>query len=457
MTQLWVGFLAILLPWAVGTTLLFALDPRLSRRDMAYALSHGYVIGVLIAAFLFSVQLKWLAAVSPWPVVAVLAAVAIGSGWRLRERLRAGPELKETQPEVKSRWWYFFVVLIGVKASLLAYEALRQPIVSWDAWTTWLLRSRIWLETGGYVEFADTPTVLASASGYAIEAWRYPELVSWIGAWSSAWSGTWVESSAVLPWVGLVAVLPLGMYSGLRRSGVGATVAIVAAWALLSLPLVGTHIAMTGYADIWLATSLMLAVMSAFRWLRTHHYADLLVTMLMVIFAAAIKPEGLVWAGIFVLTYIIARLGSRVFMVSVLVAALAMLGLFQLEGVRLTLPLLGSLSFGWPVSISELSWHLWVYGNWHLLFWILPLALFGASLSMGGFYSDRARLGLLSWVIFSLGGFLFLFLWTDSAEWARLGTANNRVMLQLAPSFVFWLAIEYTEHPLIGRFSRPIF
>jgi len=452
--DVWIWLVVLVLPWVAGTALVFALDARLTLNDGAYASACGYVLGLVLAATLYALQLRFLGLSSPHGAAAVLVGVALAAALVIQQRSRPAISIVGSHPSKKSAWWYFFLALVVFKVLLLAYEAVRQPVLSWDAWTTWLMRSRVWVESGVYVPFTDTLTALAS-SGYAIEAWRYPELVSWLAAWAAAWSDGWNESHAVLPWVGLAVALPLGLYGALRRAELAATPAMVAAWVLVSLPLVATHVAMTGYADLWLATSLSLGLMSAFHWLRTRHHADLLLTLLLVLAAAAMKPEGLVWASVFPLAYLASRLGSKIFLASAAAGLLLMLVLFQLEGLRLTLPVLGSVTFGWPASLTELGWHLWVYDNWHLLFWGLGAALAVALLALSRYDISPARLGLLAWVVFSLGGFLFLFLWTDSAEWARLGTANNRVMLQLVPGLVFWLAIELTQNPLLARLTRP--
>jgi hypothetical protein len=455
MTELSVVFVAILLPWATGALLVYAIDKRLTLLDLGYASALGYLLGIVTAAIFYAIQLRVFGLSSPrWSAV-VLVGVAVSCGLIVQQRGTAEQFLSRGNAQKKTVLWYVIFFMLSIKLAVIAFEAVRQPIVSWDAWTTWLMRSRIWVEGGAYVAFTEASNALEVPLGYAIEAWRYPELVSWIAAWSAAWGQQWNESYAVLPWLSLVVVVPLGLYAALRRVDVPPAGAIVAAFALVSLPLVGAHLAMTGYADIWLGTALFFSLVSGFRWVRTRHRADLALAMISLSIAAAIKPEGLVWVAVFPLVYLVSRLGSRAFLGLIMGGVGVMLLLFQLEGVRFDLPLLGAITLGLPPSITELGWHLTIYGNWHFLFWLLPAVLLLILFSARGLPTDQARLCLLAWVLFSLGGFLFLFLWTDSAEWARLGTANNRVMLQLVPGLIFWLTVELSENPMLQRFSRP--
>ena len=455
----WIVLPAIALPWVTGAILVYAIDTRLGLRELPYAAAFGYVLGIVLAATLFALQLRVLGVASPRWSAAILVGIAVAGGLLLQRRAaEATPEAIKDLPgpdSKKSMLWFGLLAWVVLKIALAVFEVVRQPLLSWDAWTTWLMRSRVWVESGGYVPFTDPATALGRTMGYSIEASAYPELVSWISAWSAAWGGSWSESNAVLPWIALAVVLPLGVYAGLRRVAVPPTLAITAVWALLSLPLLATHLAMAGYADLWLATSLAFGLMAGFQWLRSGSSPDLIVTILCVLIAARVKPEGLIWAALFPMVLLAVRSGVTTLLALLLAGLLGMLILFQLDGVRVVVPVLGTLTFGWPASISEVGWHLWIYGNWQLLFWLLGAVLLAVLLTARHYPIDKARLGLLAWVIASVGGFLFLFLWTDSAEWARLGTANNRVLLQLVPGLVFWLAVELTENPLLSRITRP--
>jgi hypothetical protein len=42
-------------------------------------------------------------------------------------------------------------------------------------------------------------------------------------------------------------------------------------------------------------------------------------------------------------------------------------------------------------------------------------------------------------VLGAIAAFYVLFFWTPAAEWVRLGTSGNRIMLHFAPALVFWL------------------
>lgn len=327
MTDLWVLLPAVILPWVTGILLVYAIDRRIAFQDLGYACAFGYLLGIVLAATLYAIQLRVFALTSPRWAAAMLVGVAISSILIAQERQRSERQAAPVTQDKKSTLWRIFFVLVVSKVSLLIYEGLRQPVVSWDAWTTWLFRSRVWIESGAYTPFVDAANALQLQTGYSIEAWHYPELVSWIAAWSASWGAGWSETKAVLPWAGIAVALPLGLYAAVRRAGLPSTGAMIAAFVLVSLPLVGTHLAMTGYADIWLATALSFALMSVYQWLRTQHQADVVFAGVFLLIAACAKPEGVVWAAVLPLAYFATRASPRVFFV-LLIAGVTLIALF---------------------------------------------------------------------------------------------------------------------------------
>ena len=68
------------------------------------------------------------------------------------------------------------------------------------------------------------------------------------------------------PWLAGFVALGLGVFGQLRRLGVGTSWATIAAWLVLSLPLLDTHVALAGYADFHMAAAYALAVLALAQW-----------------------------------------------------------------------------------------------------------------------------------------------------------------------------------------------
>lgn len=250
--------------------------------------------------------------------------------------------------------------------------------------------------------------------------------------------------------------------------------ALVFLWLLMSLPLLNTHIALTGYADLWMATALGFALMAFLQWTRDRDRRQLALALALILCCVLIKQEGLVWALLFIPAWIATRLrGSWLLVLPGLLLGLGLL-LWIIGGVGADLPGLGHLWFGLDrielpyIGGFELThhavWgpvlkHLLLGGNWHLLCYLVILAVGWAlfrSVREGTTPWERAG---LVWAISSLLALYVLFFWTDAYLWAIQGTSVNRVFMHFMPALVFWLmtvwsAIQQVPRPY--RAQRPL-
>src|SRR5262249_54516916 len=72
--------------------------------------------------------------------------------------------------------------------------------------------------------------------------------------------------------------------------------AIVFVYALGSLPLIDTHVALAGYADLWVATLFGFAVLAWLRWLERREREQLALALVCAATLPLLKHEGMVWA-----------------------------------------------------------------------------------------------------------------------------------------------------------------
>ena len=160
------------------------------------------------------------------------------------------------------------------------------------------------------VPFVDAQRWLAdvSASVYTLEAWTYPKTVPLLALWPTLAFGAWNETAANLPWIGCVLALGLGFYEQARQWGASALTALIFTWLLLSLPLLNTHVALAGYADLWMAAVFSLAVIAFLQWARDGDRRQGLLAALLALACPLIKHEGAVWLLLFPPMLLAARL-----------------------------------------------------------------------------------------------------------------------------------------------------
>ncbi len=460
---------ALAIPWLAG-----ALWVRVLWRDTPLpgvwplALGYGGLLGLLAATLLLRAQsalglpLDW---VGPTLVLGLLALAGGWLTWR-RTALDSPSTVQEIAPKADARWRQALFVLLlawlGVRFINLALELGWRPLYPWDAWTTWAVRPRVWSELGQLMPFVDPQRWLADATGsvYTIEAWTYPRTVPLLALWPTLAHGGWNETAANLPWLGCALGLGLGFYGQARLWGASALTALVFTWLLLSLPLLNTHVALAGYADLWLAAVFGLATIAFFQWARHGDRRQGLLAVLLALACPLVKLEGAVWLLLFIPAGLAARLGGwRLLAVAVTVAALGLgwwlaggiafdlpgLGQLVLKPDLIHVPYLGRFNLGYRGGWDPVVKNFLVLANWHLLGYLVLIAAGVAAMTVVRGQAERWLWAELTFVAASLAALFVLFFLTDAQRWAEQYTSINRVVLDFVPAFLFWILTVFEQ------------
>jgi hypothetical protein len=462
------ALLAVLAPALAGAFVIKWWFPGQRGGVWPFALGIGYAIGVIAAAGLLGLQGRLFGTLSPWALLVLWVAVAAFMAVRLERRgdFEIEPVILDWRDPEHWRSPTVWLIsgllgLLTLRFTSLAVEQWSQGLFAWDAFSTWSFRARVWVETGQWVPFVFPDAWLADRAGgaYALGAAHYPTLVSLISAWPALVVGQWQEGAANLPWLGLFPAFAAGLYGLARQWGLSAAEALFGAWALVSLPLIGGQNALAGYADLWLALLLGFAFASALLAQRDGDRRYAVLAILLAVAVVFVKAEGLVWLSFFVPMWLVYRFGLKGWLAMVGIGAAAVSVLALMGGLEFSLPGLG------PVAISldrvvtartgvfefiaqegvltPLIVHLFVFDTWHLLVPVLLLALVASVGSLArddnGLLAARWQQAALVWVLGAIAAFYVLFFWTPAAEWVRLGTSGNRIMLHFAPALVFWM------------------
>ena len=444
---------AIALPWLLGVALVAALHGR-QRFDapggIAWTCGAGWFAGALVvtlwlrALSLLHVKFAVLPAVIP-VAVATLALAAIA--WR---RHRGAP-LAGARGAIgtlfaidRTGWrraaWLGLVLWIVLRLVLLLLEVSWRPMFPWDAWTQWATKARVWFAQGSLAPFVDSAAWLAGGGAYIDSAPGLPATVPLLQVWMATLLGRWDDSLVNLPWWLCGVALALATYGFLAGRRLPALVALVGTWLIVSLPLLDVHVALAGYADLWLSAYLTLAVLACLRALDKREPCDIALAALCLVAVPLIKPAGMIWLAILVPGLVAAAVpawGRRIG-VACLVAAAAAVMIATRTGFLAAGGVYGD---GLEPRLRSVAEAWFIFGNWNLLwFGAIAAALLGRRKLLS------ARLAPLTWIV--AGGLAFLFfaflfpgMWLIEAD----QTSVNRTTLHLAPLVAIWMVLLYCE------------
>jgi hypothetical protein len=447
---------SVLLPWLAGWLMVHWRATPVQRPHWAVGAGYGYALGALLVTLL----LRVLAAVGVdftfWLPALLLVATGGFVLWRSPGLLTRTfwPARPRTLPGGVLRWLTLILaLLIGVRFVALLLELLWRPLYPWDAWAQWATKARAWYEVRGMAPFVwPHEWLVAEGVVFTDPAPLYPATVPLLQVWQALAIGGWDESLVNLPWWGMGVALVLAFYGQLRSLGVARIAALAMTYLLASLPFLNTHVALAGYAELFVAGFYGLAAFAFVRWVESLGerggrplYAwlgagDRQQLGFFLVFACAlpfVKRPGLFWLLTFaapLLVLLLPRVGNwlLLFLSLATVAALVILSETgaRIAGYRLT----GSVDIG-EVARSLLE-NLFAMGNWHLLwaFFLAVLLLAHKQLWRGSTAAYTALIG---------AGGLFLgcvFFFSIAGDWVSDFTTVNRAIIHMVPVVVFYLA-----------------
>jgi hypothetical protein len=452
--------LALGLPWVTGVAWIRWILRAPANGAWPFSIGAGYLAGMMGLTLMMRGMDALGMEQSFWVPLLVLAWLcAIGLWWPRGGRADAmmghpSPGVLGRASNLDRAILCVIFALCGFHLALYAVDIFLRPLFPWDAWSAWAPRAKVWMATRHLNDFIDPEQWFdpAARDRYALDANHYPPTIPLLQLWISLALGYWNDVLVNLPWllcgIALVGVL----YGQLRLAGIHPIAAALCSYAVISLPIVGTHIALAGYADLWLASLYCVAATSTLQWIRTRDPAFIVLAILFALAVTQIKIEGVIWSAVLVGVFLRGWL-TRGWLIALAIFAMAILaGLLLMGGISTSLPYLGELvvrsdrlvlpGMGTfvleyhPVWIS--FWNHWaVFANWHLFWWLcLGIVLF-ALLTPG----NSSTIGV--WTLFlQLFGILWvIFFFSEQYRWAEWGTAINRVTLHVVPTLVFGLAL----------------
>lgn len=341
----------------------------------------------------------------------------------------------------------FLLALLALRVTSLGLEILWRPLFPWDATMHWATKARVWFEHSSIVPFVDNRTWL-TLGGEGVFTDRhpyYPPTIPLLQVWVNLALARWDESLMNLPWLLCLIALGASFYGQLRVSKLSPVIAIAFTYLLLSMPLINIHVALAGYADLFLGAAYCGALMAFHNWTATGERWQAVIALVFALACPLIKNEGIVWMFTLLPALVIALATRRDISRIVLLVLLCLLLLIILIQKN---PLLyaSAQELLTPFNADGLVGTIktiWLHDNWHLFGYLL-LALMPLSLAIPGVTMESYR-GIIVALAGAIGALLFLFLFTQFGMGATDFTGVGRLCIQLFPAVLFLCALLSNE------------
>ena len=415
----------------------------------ALQLSLGFFLGAAVTAAAFMVG-------SEHPRLAALgvAAASLGAAWycfyvgtksrKFFWRNDAGLASYNTY----SALGLVFAGLLCLHLALIIAENLTRSVYPWDAWTTWIYRTKLWFFNGEIAPLLPPAFWLSEggATQGTIAAYDYPAFISLIALYPSSLVNEWSERWVNLPWSLCAIALAAGIFGLCRELKISSTAALFAALVLFSAPLLHVHFAMAGYADAWMAATTGLGLACCLGWAHKRQTRVLVCGVIFLLLGAFIKSEGVPWLGLALVWLagweIIRHYPIRAALCSALIVT-AIGGLFLSDGLlplgplgqlgvseqQLFLGPLGSFGLANQAVLGVYQASFMTQGNWQLLILLWVFSCCVLAKRNGALVVASLSLVTLFW--FSQYA---IFRFTQLGDFAVSGTAINRLFLHLLPA-----------------------
>ena len=451
--------LALIVPILLGGLWVNLIIPAQAPARSALVWGNGTLVGLLLIP-----QLLWgldalgipLSFVTTGLLACALVTAAIAIHLFRDKSSPATPmraDAADAIPPSHQALFYLLLCLLAARCITLGLEILWRPLFPWDATMHWATKARVWFEFHQVVPFVDSEVWLQMGSEgvFTDRHPDYPHTVPLLQVWMNLATGQWNESLMNLPWLLCLIAIGTAFYAQLRVASASPLTAIGFTYLLLSMPLVNIHVALAGYADLFLGATYCAALMALHNWVTTGWRSQGLLAIFFAFGCLLIKDEGLPWALTFIpALLLVSRTRHKIAKLAVLVSlGLVFLVILIQTNSSVLAQLLGSVTEFHPDGLTGIIKTVWLHDNFHLLGYLL-LAIIPMGLTLPGAFT-KTYLSISVALTCAVLMFLFLFLFTIFGAGASNFTGVGRLCIQLAPGLLFLSAMLCNDLLIRGR------
>jgi len=426
---------------------------------LAAKIGYSYFLGIFFTTIVIYIYGSLGLSLDFWPIALILVGLSIFPVFfTIRDGAHQTTKINVTNAGWKKWLWWLLVLLLVIRFCGLAFEELWRPLYPWDAWMNWAPKAKTWFELKELVPYVHPdswPMQSMQSGAYTLanpKASTYPPLVPLVQLWAALGIGEWRDNWVNLPWLFAGIALIMAVYGQLHLLHIHPVWSMLTIYLLFSTPYINTHIALAGYAELWLAAFYTLGFLSFSRWVISGQRFQLLLTILMMIACILTKKPGMLWASTLMLGILFNMLSVRWRLITLVSCALVValwwiMGGIQFElsnGQNFTftpdeLKIDGAMHYAfWYHPVGEyFARNLLVLENWHLIGWLILLGTLPIFVIC---IAHKRLLPIAIPIIFSSISIGLIFFFTNHYAAAIDSTTLNRAVFHILPS-MYLLAV----------------
>jgi hypothetical protein len=451
---------SLLLPWVLGAVWVYWLLRKSGQWNIFLIAGHGYLVGIFLTTVIIRLWSFIGLPIHYWSIAASIGGLAIFGLIAMRSQNGAARVVSDPPP---LRLWQTGIIALLLVMILWRYITVTQelylrPLFPWDAWMNWAPKAITWYHHNELVPFVSRQNWLNAASealNYtegAGKAWKYPVTVPVLQLWGMLGLGTSDHTLIYLPWLFVTLALGLALYGHLRLSEVSSPIAVLACYTLLNMPFLNVHVALAGYADIWVAATFGCATFALHQWGNNRHWSYALLSLFLAVMCTQLKIPGLIMGAIIVVILLtsIIKLNTKIWMIILLICALCFIyiaafgidlsiehiGRFQASSDGIELPYIGRYELQYhPIHLAVVD-TLFLMINWNMLWYLFILAVLSSVVRGATLTAPSPELLV---IVLTLLFIFFVYYFTNRYEFALDFTQINRALLYSIPAIVFYI------------------
>jgi len=456
------------LPWWFGYLIIQIISGRKENEIVLIAIGYGYFIGCLLViglCILYSLSWKF----SILLASVILATINIMLFLYIKKRTLStdkiirrihGYKLLCNNTTVRIICTIGLAIIVTRLVSLGA-EIILQPLYPWDAYTSWLPKARLWFLSNELLPVIDGWKWMSGHNMpediYVHVSARERNYLSYITLWHSMAIGYWDESLSLLPWLLAIAAFICAIAGQLLEADLPIPVIILVILLYLSMPILNSHVALPGYADLWVSIFVTLAIASLYHRSSQIGHLQSLLAGVMILSCLLVKSQsGTVWACLLFLVAVVSYLDitMRKIYLIVISSAIACLSLILIEvdigdpkGINLIfnadlikIPYLFNSA---TPSVDEIMKrliiiikNLFFYSNWGLFWYLFIFSIISVIKSASIITPPSIIFFVLSSISIVLT-YVFMVNYTN----VSIDTVINRGFLHVVPAYLFIISI----------------